>query len=57
VDGTWASPEEIAAIEGCSERSVRMTLPLAFLSPTIVRAVVEGSMLTASASVLLMLQG
>ncbi|MFM2279934.1 MAG: hypothetical protein RLZZ444_2165, partial [Pseudomonadota bacterium] len=41
VDGTWASPEEIAAMEGCSERSVRMTLPLAFLSPTIMRAIVE----------------
>lgn len=44
VDGTLTSPEQIAAIEGCSERSVRMILPLAFLSPTIVRAVVEGSM-------------
>ena len=33
---------EIAAREACSERSVRMTLNLAFLSPALVQAAVEG---------------
>ncbi|MFC5556104.1 recombinase family protein, partial [Methylobacterium iners] len=34
--------EAIAAREGCSERSVRMTLALAHLSPAIVQANVDG---------------
>jgi site-specific DNA recombinase len=33
---------EIASREGCSERSVRMTINLAFISPEIVTAAVEG---------------
>ncbi len=37
-----ASTEAIAMREGCSERSVRMTLSLASLSPEIVRAILEG---------------
>lgn len=36
--GTVASTGEIAARDGISERSVRMTLPLAFLAPAIVNA-------------------
>ncbi|WP_238207729.1 recombinase family protein [Methylobacterium marchantiae] len=34
--------DAIAAREGCSERSVRMLLPLAHLSPRIVNAIVDG---------------
>ena len=37
---TW----EIATQEGCSERSIRMTLNLAFLNPVIVRAAVGGAL-------------
>jgi len=40
-DGEIAS---IAAEEGCSERSVRMNLSLAFLSPQIVKAAIEGTL-------------
>ena len=36
------STDAIAMRENCSERSVRMTLSLASLSPTIVRAIIEG---------------
>ena len=36
------SPDAIALCEHCSERSVRMTLSLASLSPVIVRAIIEG---------------
>ncbi len=36
------STDTIAVRENCSERSVRMTLSLASLSPTIVRAIIEG---------------
>ncbi len=36
------STDAIAVRENCSERSVRMTLSLASLSPTIVRAIIEG---------------
>ena len=36
------STDAIATREGCSERSVRMTLSLESLSPEIVRAVIEG---------------
>ena len=35
LEGQVTSTAEIAAQEGVSERSVRMTLPLAFLSPSI----------------------
>ncbi|NIX75270.1 hypothetical protein HB375_01415 [Microvirga sp. c23x22] len=34
----------IAAREGCSERAVRMNLNLAFLSPAIVRTVIDGAL-------------
>jgi site-specific DNA recombinase len=44
VSGRMRDTTDIAAREGCSERSVRMTLNLAFLSPTIGRAAVEGSL-------------
>ena len=43
-DGSATSIEQIASIHGLSERSVRLTINLAFLSPTIVRAVVDGSL-------------
>ncbi|MEE1656750.1 recombinase family protein [Microvirga sp. CF3062] len=36
--------QTIADREGCSERSARMTLNLAFLSPEIVRAVIDGTL-------------
>ena len=42
VSGQVSGTEAIAAREGCSERSVRMTLSLASLAPDIVRAGVEG---------------
>lgn len=34
----------IADREGCSERSIRMALNLAFLSPEIVKAVIDGTL-------------
>ncbi|CAH1654906.1 hypothetical protein CHELA1G11_10859 [Hyphomicrobiales bacterium] len=40
--GSVTDTRQIARREGCSERSVRMTLNLAFLSPDIMRAAVEG---------------
>ena len=40
--GRMTDTKQIARREGCSERSVRMTLNLAFLSPEIMRAAVEG---------------
>ncbi len=40
VDGT----KELATREGCSDRAVRMTLSLAFLSPQIVQAAVNGTL-------------
>ena len=43
VSGRVTSTADIASREHCSERSVRMTLGLAFLSPTIVKAAVDGS--------------
>jgi site-specific DNA recombinase len=43
VAGRVINTAEIARHEGCSERSVRMTLGLAFLSPSITKAAVEGS--------------
>lgn len=39
-----ATATTIAAREKLSERSLRMTLPLAFLSPTIVRAAIDGTL-------------
>jgi len=42
VAGRAGTTEAIADREGCSERSVRMTLSLAHLSPAIVRAIVDG---------------
>src|SRR5690606_6581582 len=40
--GQVKDTREIAMREDCSERSVRMTLNLAFLSPALVQAAVEG---------------
>jgi hypothetical protein len=42
LNGQVKDTHELAAREGCSERSVRMILNLAFLSPSIVQAAVEG---------------
>ncbi len=44
VDGRVTNTKEIADREGCSDRSVRMTLSLAFLSPQIVQAAVAGTL-------------
>ena len=44
LEGHVTSTADIAAHEGVSERSVRMTLPLAFLSPSIVRAAIDGTL-------------
>jgi hypothetical protein len=44
VSGVSGSTNQIAAREQCSERSVRMTISLAFLSPTIVRSAIEGTL-------------
>ncbi len=41
VSGAVKDTAAIAEREGCSERSVRMTLSLAFLSPKVVRAIVD----------------
>lgn len=38
------STDQIAEREGVSERSVRMTLNLAFLAPELVKAAVDGTM-------------
>jgi site-specific DNA recombinase len=38
------TPSAIAAREGKSERSIRMTLSLAFLDPKLVRLVIRGSL-------------
>ena len=42
IVGRFTSTADIARHDGCSERSVRITLSLAFLAPAIVRAAVEG---------------
>jgi len=42
ITGHVASTEAIAEREGLSQRSVRMTLTLAFVSPNLVKAAVEG---------------
>ena len=44
VTGRTRDTSEIARREGRSERSVRMTLSLAFLSPQIVQAAVDGTL-------------
>src|SRR6185437_12484791 len=44
VSGACISTKQIAARERCSERSVRMTISLAFLSPTLVKAAIEGTL-------------
>lgn len=44
VQGRFAGTREIAEREGCSERSVRMVLNLAFLAPDLVTAAVEGTL-------------
>jgi site-specific DNA recombinase len=44
VSGTARDTKEIAECEGYSDRSVRMTLSLAFLSPRIVQATVDGTL-------------
>jgi site-specific DNA recombinase len=43
VSGQAISTEVIARRERCSERAVRMTLPLALLNPDLIRATVEGT--------------
>jgi len=44
LSGKVQDTHEIAARESCSERSVRLTLNLAFLSPALVKAAVDGSL-------------
>jgi site-specific DNA recombinase len=41
-DGFRSTIETLAAREGKTERSIRMTLSLAFLSPALVKAGIEG---------------
>lgn len=40
--GEASGTEQIASREGCSERSVRQILNLAFLSPEVIRAIIDG---------------
>jgi hypothetical protein len=40
--GKFAGPDAIAQQEGCSKRHVSMTISLAFLSPVLVKAAVDG---------------
>jgi DNA invertase Pin-like site-specific DNA recombinase len=42
VSGSLASTQQIAAREQCSSRQVNLTISLAFLSPTLVKAAVDG---------------
>lgn len=44
VTGRAADTEVIAKREGCSERTVRQNLNLAFLSPSIVKAALDGTL-------------
>ena len=44
VSGEFQSTADIAQHNRCSERSVRMTLTLAFLSPTLVKAIADGTL-------------
>ncbi len=43
IDGALASTDEIALREGVGERNIRKLLPLACLSPNIVRAIADGT--------------
>lgn len=43
IDGSVASTDEIAAREGVGERNIRKLLPLACLSPNIIRAIADGT--------------
>ena len=42
--GEFADTQSIAKRECCSDRQVRMTLSLAYLSPTIVKAAIKGTL-------------
>ena len=42
--GRVVSTKELATCAGCSERSIRMTLTLAFLAPDLVQAVIDGTL-------------
>lgn len=42
ISGTVTSTQEIAELQQCSVRQVNMTISLAFLSPSLVQAAVEG---------------
>ena len=42
VDQTVSDTEALAQREGCSERTIRMTLSLAFLAPDIITAAIDG---------------
>jgi DNA invertase Pin-like site-specific DNA recombinase len=42
VSGSFANIEQIATLQKCSVRQVNMTISLAFLAPTLVKAAVEG---------------
>ena len=44
VDQKVADTDALAQREGCSERTVRLTLSLAFLAPDIIAAAVEGKL-------------
>jgi DNA invertase Pin-like site-specific DNA recombinase len=44
LSGAAVSTKDIASAEGLSERAVRMTLPLAFLSPAIIQAAINGTL-------------
>ncbi len=44
VSGEFQSTADIAQHNRCSERSVRMTLALAFLSPALVKAIADGTL-------------
>lgn len=44
VSGRVADTHAIATAEGCSERSVRMTLNLAFLAPSVIQAAIAGTL-------------
>ena len=43
IDGSVASTDEIATREGRGERNIRKLLPLACLSPNIIRAIADGT--------------
>ncbi|WP_027173252.1 hypothetical protein [Methylobacterium sp. 10] len=44
VSGRVADTHAIAVAEGCSERSLRMTLNLAFLAPSVIQAAIAGTL-------------